>query len=59
MKKQRPELNRRKKEQYDPIFRPFQVLRTAVGGGRVSDFLEKTISKMFGSTLLALREDGC
>ena len=54
MKGQRPELNKRKKEQYDP----FQVLRNAVGGGRVSDFLEKNITKMFGSTLLALRENG-
>ena len=31
------------------------MLRNAVGGGRVSDFPEKTVTKMYGSTLLALR----
>ena len=30
-----------------------QVLRNAVGGGRVSDFPEKSLMKMYGSTLLA------
>ena len=30
-----------------------QVLRNAVG--RVSDFPEKSVTKMYGSTLLALR----
>ena len=34
------------------------MLRNAVGGGRVSDFLEKCIRKMYGSTLLALRGGG-
>ena len=32
-----------------------QVLRNAVGSGRVSDFPEKTVTKMYVSTLLALR----
>ena len=32
-----------------------QVLRNAVGAGRVSDFPEKSVTKMYGSTLLALR----
>ena len=32
-----------------------RVLRNAVGGGRVSDFPEKSVTKMYGSTLLALR----
>ena len=27
------------------------VLRNAVGGGRVSDFPEKNVTKMYGSTL--------
>ena len=31
------------------------MLRNAVGGGRVSDFPEKGITKIYGSTLLALR----
>ena len=31
------------------------MLRNAVGGGRVSDFPEKSVTKMYGSTLLALR----
>ena len=34
------------------------MLRNAVGGGRVSDFLEKSVTKMYGSTLLALRAGG-
>ena len=29
-----------------------------VGGGRVSDFPEKYVTKMYGSTLLALRGGG-
>ena len=33
------------------------MLRNAVGGGRVSDFPEKSVT-MYSSTLLALREDG-
>ena len=32
-----------------------QVLRNAVGGGRVSNFTEKSVTKMYSSTLLALR----
>ena len=35
-----------------------QVLRNAVGGGRVSDFPENSVTKMYGSTLLALRCGG-
>ena len=35
-----------------------QVLRNAVGGERVSDFPEKSVTKMYGSTLLALRGGG-
>ena len=35
-----------------------QVLRNAVGGGTVSGFPEKSITKMYGSTLLALRGGG-
>ena len=31
------------------------MLRNAVGGGRVSDFPEKSNTKMYGSTLLVLR----
>ena len=30
------------------------MLHNAVGGGRVSDFPEKGVTKMYGSTLLAL-----
>ena len=32
-----------------------QVLRNAVGGGRVSEFPEKSVTKMYGSTLFPLR----
>ena len=35
-----------------------QVLRNAVGSGRVSDFPEKNVTKIYGSTLLALRGGG-
>ena len=35
-----------------------QVLRNAVGGERVSDFPEKSVIKINGSTLLALRGGG-
>ena len=31
------------------------MLRNAVGGGRLSDFPEKTVTKKYGSKLLALR----
>ena len=31
------------------------MLRNTVGGGRVSDFPEKNVMKMYGSTLLVLR----
>ena len=31
------------------------MLRNAVGDGRVTDFPEKSVAKMYGSTLLALR----
>ena len=31
------------------------MLRNAVGGGSVSDFAEKSVTKIYGSTLLALR----
>ena len=34
------------------------MLRNAVGGGRVSDFPEKCVTKIYGSTLLALRGGG-
>ena len=34
------------------------MLRNAVGDGRVSDFFEKSVGKMYGSTLLALRGGG-
>ena len=34
------------------------MLRNAVGGERVSDFPEKSVIKMNGSTLLALRGGG-
>ena len=35
------------------------MLRNAVGGGRVSEFSEKSVTKMYhGSTLLALRAGG-
>ena len=34
------------------------MLRNAVGGGRVSDFREKSVMKIYGSTLLAVRGDG-
>ena len=33
-------------------------VRNAVGGGKVSDFPEKSVTKMYGSTLLALRGGG-
>ena len=36
--------------------RAIQVLRNAVGG--VSAFPEKNVTKVYGSTLLALRGDG-
>ena len=35
-----------------------QVLRNAVGGGMVSDIPEKSITKMYSSTLLVLRGGG-
>ena len=35
-----------------------QVLRNADGGGRVSTFLGKSVTKLEGSTLLALRGGG-
>ena len=35
-----------------------QVLRNAVGGRWVSAFPEKSITKVYGSMLLALREGG-
>ena len=34
------------------------MLHNAVGGGRVSDFPGKNVTKMYGSTLLALRGGG-
>ena len=34
------------------------MLRNAVGGGRVSDLHEKSITKMYGSPLLELRGGG-
>ena len=34
------------------------MLDNAVGGGRVSDFPEKRVTKMYGSTLFALRGGG-
>ena len=40
-------------------FGTIQVLRNALGGGRVLDFLGKSVTKMYGSTLLlALRGGG-
>ena len=39
-------------------FGAIQVLRNAEGGGRVSDFPKKSVAKMYGSTLLALRGVG-
>ena len=35
-----------------------QVLRNAVGGGWVSAFLEKIVTEVYGSTLLALQGGG-
>ena len=35
-----------------------QVLRNAVGGGWVSAFLEKSVTEVYGSTLLALQGGG-
>ena len=35
------------------------MLSNALGGGGVSDFVEKSITKMHGSTLLMLRRGGC
>ena len=35
------------------------VLRNAVEGGRLSDFRETSVTKMYGSKLLALRGGGC
>ena len=34
------------------------MLRNAVGGGRVPDFPEKSVTKMYVSTLLLLRGGG-
>ena len=34
------------------------MIRNAVGGGGVSAFTEKSVAKMYGSTLLALRGGG-
>ena len=34
------------------------MLRNAVGGGRVSDLHGKNVTKMYGSTLLALTYEG-
>ena len=34
------------------------MLRNAVGGGGVSAFPEKSVTKVYGSTLLALRGGG-
>ena len=34
------------------------MLINAVGSGRVSDFHEKSVTKVYGSTLLPLREGG-
>ena len=31
------------------------MLRNTVGGGRVSDYPEKSVTNMYGSTLLPLR----
>ena len=36
-------------------FGAIQMIHNAVGGGRVSYFLEKSVTKMYGSTLFALR----
>ena len=35
-----------------------QVLRNPVGGGSMSDFPKKSVTKMHGSTLLTLRGGG-
>ena len=42
----------------DNNLKAIQVLRNAVVGGRWSDFRETSITKMYGSTLLALRGGG-
>ena len=34
------------------------MLRNALGGERVSEFLEKSVTKVLGSTLLALQRGG-
>ena len=34
------------------------MLRNALGGGRVSDFPEKSVTNVYGSTLFALRGGG-
>ena len=34
------------------------MLHNRVGGGRVSDFPEKGVAKMYGSTLIVLRGGG-
>ena len=39
-------------------FGAIQVLRNADGGGGGSDFLEKSVTKVYCSMLLALRGDG-
>ena len=39
----------------DTRYGDIEVLRNTVGGGRVSAFLKKSITKMYGSSLLALR----
>ena len=41
-----------------PTKGPFKCLCNAVGGGRVSDYPEKCVTKMYGSTLLELRGGG-
>ena len=43
---------------FGPILGAIQVLRNAVGGGWVSAFLEKSVTEVYGSTLLALRGGG-
>ena len=35
------------------------MLRNTVGGRRVSDLPEQSVTKMYGSMLLALRGGGC
>ena len=40
------------------LLRGHSMLRNAVGGGRVSAFLEKSVTKVYGSTLLALQGRG-